>query len=231
MTLEEVLVNASNAFVPILDRSLPAWQYIPIDLSYTNPNLEDSDIEDHNACQNHIDGILQKFKAKVAYGGYLEKRKLYGNKSLFSTNDMLSRNIHLGMDLWTSAGTKVLAPFLGRVHSFQNNTGFGDYGPTLILSHEVQGIPFHTLYGHLSLDSLDGLFVGRPFRPGEVIGALGTHKINGGYAPHLHFQIIRDMEGYSGDYPGVCHKGDRESFVINCPDPNILLKLNVPNKD
>ena len=43
----------------------------------------------------------------------------------------------------------------GTIHSFQNNTALGDYGPTIILSHEIEGFKFHTLYGHLSEASLN----------------------------------------------------------------------------
>ncbi|WP_339838493.1 hypothetical protein [uncultured Maribacter sp.] len=60
---------------------------------------------------------------------------------------------------------------------------------------------FYTLYGHLSIDSLDGLFINKQFNAGEILGRLGTPNINVNYAPHLHFQIIRDLQGNMGDYP------------------------------
>ena len=84
---------------------------------------------------------------------------------------------------------------------------------------------FYTLYGHLSVDSLDGLFVNKEFKAGDTIGRLGTPDINVNYAPHLHFQIIKDLEGNHGDYPGVCAKEQLYFYQENCPDPNILLKL------
>jgi hypothetical protein len=42
----------------------------------------------------------------------------------------------------------------GTLHSFNFNAGFGDYGPTIILEHNVENQTF-ILYGHLSLDSLE----------------------------------------------------------------------------
>jgi hypothetical protein len=56
-----------------------------------------------------------------------------------------------------------------------------------------------------------------------VIGALGIPAENGGWPPHLHFQCIVDMEGYMGDYPGVCKWSEREQYLRNCPDPIQLL--------
>ena len=58
---------------------------------------------------------------------------------------------------------------------------------------------------------------------GRVIGALGDPAENGGWPPHLHFQCMLDMEGYSGDYPGVCKWCEREQYLRNCPDPALLL--------
>jgi hypothetical protein len=41
-----------------------------------------------------------------------------------------------------------LAALDGRVHSFQNNDSLGNYGPTIILEHQVEDLTFYTLYGH-----------------------------------------------------------------------------------
>ncbi|PTS92192.1 peptidase M23, partial [Flavobacterium sp. HMWF030] len=82
-----------------------------------------------------------------------------------------------------------------------------------------------TLYGHLSLESIENLSVGTFFNKGEQIGTLGSSDINGDYAPHLHFQIIHNIEAYSGDYPGVCSTNDLNFYIENCPDPSLLLKI------
>ena len=49
--------------------------------------------------------------------------------------------------------------------------------------------------------------------------------MNGDYAPHLHFQIIKNIADYEGDYPGVSSKNDLDFYSANCPDPNLVLKL------
>lgn len=135
------------------------------------------------------------------------------------------RNIHLGIDFWIKAGTPVLAALDGRIHSFKNNIGLGDYGPTIILDHEIENQKFYTLYGHLSLESLQGISVGDFFKKGEHLANIGNSEVNGDYAPHLHFQIIKNIEDYWGDYPGVCNKNDLNFYIENCPDPNFLLKI------
>jgi len=209
----------------VLDTAIPRSAYVPIDLSSSNPDLEEIAITDPLQCQVYIHSILERHSAVVAYGGYLEERNLYADKTGFSAQGKPPRNVHLGMDFWAPAGTQVVVPLAGKVHSFQNNTSLGDYGPTIILEHKVKGITFHTLYGHLSLESLQGLHIRKEFRPGENLATLGTPEINGNYAPHLHFQIIQDMENYRGDYPGVSSRNDLEFYSGNCPDPNHLLQI------
>lgn len=179
------------------------------------------EISKAEACQQYVTYVLHREKGKVAYGGYLEKRGLYGNSDRFLGSE--PRNIHLGTDFWCAAGTKVLAPLDGIIHSFANNTDFGNYGPTIVLTHEFEGNRFYSLFGHLSLDSLEGLYVGKTIHSGDTLAALGTPEVNIGYAPHLHFQLILNIGDYQGDYPGVCTKRDLRYFSANCPDPNLLL--------
>lgn len=211
--------------IAILDAKIPFDCYVPIDLSINNQDLEGLDITDPKVCQWYVDQVTCQKKADIAYGGYLEQRNLYADKSGFTKNGHSPRNIHLGIDFWAKAGTAVIAPLAGKVHSFQNNAKVGDYGPTIILMHEFDGTVFHTLYGHLSLESLKGLSINQFMKAGSVLGTLGTPDINVHYAPHLHFQIILDMEGKKGDYPGVCSSETLDFYSKNCPNPNILLKI------
>jgi len=223
--LESILHGLSATAIPILDAAISINAYTALDLSVTNAALDAYNITNPTACQEYIDSVLKKNHAEVAYGGYLEKRNLYSDKSNFSSNTMALRNIHLGIDYWAKAGTSVLAPIKGKVHSFQNNSAMGDYGPTIILHHQFNDIFFYTLYGHLSLDSIKNVYVGKEFERGEILGFLGTPDINVNYAPHLHFQIINDIGAYHGDYPGVCTENDLAFYKSNCPDPNLLLGL------
>ena len=223
--LLQTLKSYSKESISILDTTIKIDDYVPLDLSKNNTELVGLDITDHTVCQDYIDKILKDNHAGIAYGGYLEQRNLYSDKNSFSSSNKPIRDIHLGIDFWCTAGTSVIVPIDGKVHSFKNNNIIGDYGPTIILEHVSNNVTFYTLYGHLSIDSLNELERGKEFKAGDKLAVLGTSDINVNYAPHLHFQIIRDLEGNAGDYPGVCTKADLYHYKENCPDPNILLKL------
>lgn len=218
------LTESSSPYF-VLDRKWSRQEYVPLDLSESNPQLQFFDMSSAEAIQEYIDVVLETEKGKVAYGGYLEPRAIYRRSGHFAYGASEERNIHLGVDLWCPSGTSVLACLKGRVHSFQDNKGFGDYGPTIILEHELNNSTFYTLYGHLSRMSLEGLKVGSHVEQGEQIAVLGEPHENGDYAPHLHFQIVLDLKDREGDYPGVCSTSELAYFRQNCPDPNILLQL------
>ncbi len=159
-------------------------------------------------------------------GGYGEDRTLY-TQPLFAPEGEEPRTIHLGLDIFAPAGTDVFAPLNARVHSSQINDHPGDYGPTIILEHQAGPVKFHTLYGHLDRDSLKGLKPGSAFMAGERFAALGTKRENGGWPPHLHFQVMLDIGSAKGDYPGVCKRSERQRWLAICPDPRPLLGLPV----
>ena len=101
-------------------------------------------------------------------------------------------------------GTEVFAPLDGAVLSVQRNPAPLDYGPTVILEHAGEdGRPFFTLYGHLDEEVLGRLQPGAPVAAGELVGRLGAEAVNGGWPPHLHFQVVLDRLGRTGDFPGV----------------------------
>ncbi|MBU2500474.1 peptidoglycan DD-metalloendopeptidase family protein [bacterium] len=163
--------------------------------------------------------------APAAIGGYGENRGIYAASPLFGTPaaGVEPRVIHLGVDVWTEAGTPVSAPLDAVVHSFADNDRFGDYGGTVILEHRTAAGVFWTLYGHLARRSLAGLAEGRMVGRGEVFAWLGEPAENGGWPPHLHFQKITDMLGMRGDFPGVARASEKEDWLGLCPDPSDLM--------
>ncbi len=218
------LCDLTKGATPIIDSTISFSKYIHIDLSNTNEKLVFVDLSDPYDMQHYIDRYLKANNASLAYGGYNEQRALYKSNSQFNDSDI--RDIHLGIDFWIAAGTDVITPLDGEVHSFANNTTVGDYGPTIILKHKFVETSFYTLYGHLSTSSLNDLHIGKSFTAGTKLATLGTPEENVNYAPHLHFQIIRNLQGNQGDYPGVSAANDLEFYLNNCPDPNLLLKLD-----
>ena len=187
---------------------------VSLDLSATNLDLLPSIYGNASAFNAYIEA---KIGDKIGYGGYLEHRVIYETYANFATSSADFRNIHLGMDFWTTAGTPVFAPLDGVVHSFMVNDGAGNYGPTIILHHPKANI--YSLYGHLSMGDLSQLEVGMPISAGQKLCHLGNSNENGGWPPHLHFQLIREMQEFQGDYPGVCSRRDVDFYTHNCPDP------------
>lgn len=218
--LEKTLSNHFRGVTPVVSYFDPS-KYISIDLSVKSQLLKTVDVSDPVKMDEFVKNFLLKNDKEVAFGGYFEKRNLYDRSDYFNGDS--KRNIHLGIDLWCSAGTEVITPLKGKIHSFANNLNYGDYGPTIILEHELDDKVFYTLYGHLSIESLSNLKVGAEVNKGEVIAQLGTHEENGSYAPHLHFQIINDIGFYRGDYPGVSDTNNLEFYKNNCPDPTLIL--------
>jgi murein DD-endopeptidase MepM/ murein hydrolase activator NlpD len=200
-------------------------KYVGLDLSVSNTDLQNTTLATAKDYEIFIQNHLGKNNAKIAYGGYLERRNLYKRSMVFKNENTNERDIHIGLDLWINEAAPIFAALDGTIHSFQNNDALGDYGPTIILQHHYENQTFHTLYGHLSLDSLNDKKVGDFFPKGTPIATLGLPPINGDYAPHLHFQIIIDMQNKLGDYPGVCSENDLEFYSKNCPNPNLLLKI------
>jgi murein DD-endopeptidase MepM/ murein hydrolase activator NlpD len=206
--------------VTIVDSNGP---YAKVDLSVQNRDLPSA--QSAQEFEGFIEDFLLASGAKVAYGGYCEQRSLYKRSDIFNDLTSEERDIHIGLDLWCKAETAVFAALDGHVHSFNYNAGLGNYGPTIILSHKIAEDLFYTLYGHLSVESITDIEIGDFFKSGEKIGTLGDASVNGDYAPHLHFQLIKDIQDNFGDYPGVCSKTDLPFYLKNCPDPNLLLKL------
>ncbi|WP_426063086.1 peptidoglycan DD-metalloendopeptidase family protein [Flavobacterium sp. DSP2-3-1] len=221
--LETILHGIEN--VKVIDDRIEYNQYIPLDLSITNEAFNKNKIDNSTDFEKYIESYLTENDAKVAYGGYNEIRNLYQRSEIFNDSKTEERNIHIGLDLWIKAGTPVLAAIDGFIHSFNYNTGVGDYGPTIILEHKIEDHKFYTLYGHLSLESISDIKIGDVYEKGQQIATLGDAAVNGDYAPHLHFQIIKEISNTFGDYPGVCSENNLKHYLENCPDPNILLKI------
>lgn len=220
---KEIVASISGA--KVIEPNIDYCEYMPLDLSVFNENLKNYKLENASDYELFIQSQLDEKQAKVAYGGYLEKRNLYKRSAVFNSENTDERDIHIGLDLWINKQASIHAVLDGVIHSFQNNTALGDYGPTIILEHEYNNVLFYSLYGHLSEESLQEKEIGQKVMKGEQIATLGLPPINGDYAPHLHFQIIMNMEGKTGDYPGVCSENNLNFYKNNCPNPNELLNI------
>ena len=154
----------------------------------------------------------------------MEHRTIYARSEHFDTADE-PRRLHLGVDIWGDAATPVFCPLVGKIHSFRDNDHHGDYGPTIILQHDLDGLALFSLYGHLSRKDLEGLQAGDSVPMGKQLGAFGNADENGHWPPHLHFQLMFDMESWWGDYPGVGKFSEKAKWLGNIPDPELILHL------
>ncbi|MFY0592065.1 peptidoglycan DD-metalloendopeptidase family protein [Roseivirga sp.] len=195
--------------------------WLPLDLSADNTALSTIDLNSEIAFGNFIFDQIKASDKAVGIGGYGENRDLYSRSDLFEGEE--PRTIHLGIDIWAKAGTQVYCPFDGEVHSFANRNTHGDYGPVIILKHQFDNHLFYSLYGHLSKTSIDILEVGHKFFTGDRLATMGKYEENFHWPPHLHFQLMKDIESFSGDYPGVCKASEKEKYLFNCPNPSFLI--------
>lgn len=221
-TLEKVLLEHAS-FATVIQNAKP---YRRLDFSAGNLDLLERDFSETAVFSNYIFDEMLSENTFIGIGGYDENRVIYRHRKHFIAEEEKPRSIHLGTDIWADAGEAIYAPLDGIVHSFAFNDHYGDYGPTIILSHELQGLKFFTLYGHLSLRSLDGLHEGKYIPSGEKFASIGSYPENGDWPPHLHFQIISDIGAYSGDFPGVSSIQDRTYYLSICPDPNLILRIS-----
>lgn len=224
--LINVLLRHSGQFHPVVPFNSAKEKLLLFDFTKNNSEIFDEMINDTPKFTNYVNQKLQTAGAKFGIGGYNEHRELYSRSMVFESNPREEpRRLHLGIDIWGKPYTAVMSPLDGVVHSFAFNDEFGDYGATIILSHNLDGGAFHTLYGHLSLNSIKNLREGESVRSGDVIGEFGIPMENGQWPPHLHFQVVDDIGEWKGDYPGVCKYSEREMYLKNCPDPDLILQM------
>ena len=227
--LVEWLAACGKNAAPVLDVDLRTEPCHVLDLSVSSALVEgDPRKLDMGALTEAIDRELQRAGVALGIGRYDEPRVLY-TSPLFAGSANLTeerRTVHLGIDLFVSPGSKVHAPLDGIIHTVADNQAALDYGPVVILRHaRGDDGEFFTLYGHLSRESIQRLSVGQNLTKGETFATIGTIHENGGWPPHLHFQMIADLLERDRDFPGVVVASEREIWKSICPDPNLLLGI------
>jgi murein DD-endopeptidase MepM/ murein hydrolase activator NlpD len=216
--------NHPEAIGKVIDFDADHDRLYHFDLTAANKELTAEVINRPSMFSQLINEKLTNNNCRYGIGGYMEHRTIYAFSSHFDTDDE-PRRLHLGVDIWCDAGTRVYAPLDGIVHSYQDNNNIGDYGPTIILQHDLDGLTLYSLYGHLSRTSLECLSPGKPVFKNQQIATFGTSDENGHWPPHLHFQLMFDMEGKQGDYPGVGKFSEKEIWQKNIPDPGLILRF------
>ena len=178
----------------------------------------------HESFDNWYNSKCADTGARYGIGRYGEDRSVYQTDAFASPASPERRTMHMGLDVFAPANEPIFAPIAGTVHSIHDNAYALDYGPTLILRHETEeGTPFFSLYGHLSKSIFDLHQEGDLITPGQLIGHFGDWDVNGGWSPHLHFQIMTDMLGHKENFYGVGHKSLWNVWEQICIDPDLML--------
>jgi murein DD-endopeptidase MepM/ murein hydrolase activator NlpD len=223
--LAAYVATHSHLVSQVVEFNLANDNLLQLDFTENNKALQPQDIADTARFSHWVNTQLKENGCRYGIGGYMEHRTVYSRSALFDTGEE-PRRLHLGTDIWAEAGTPVYAPLQGTVHSFHDNDCFGDYGPTIILQHNLNGLTLFSLYGHLNRESLNGLQLGGLIEQGQQIATFGAPHENGSWPPHLHFQLMFDMQGRSGDYPGVCQYSQKDEYQRNIPDPEVILQFS-----
>jgi 4-aminobutyrate aminotransferase-like enzyme/Ser/Thr protein kinase RdoA (MazF antagonist) len=212
---------------PVMGHDLERAPLVVFDLSIGSLDIpRPESVQEQPAFSRHVDRLMAESGARFGIGRYDEPRLVYVTDLFRHASNWSDENrtVHLGIDVFCEAGAPVHAPLDGTVHSVANNAAAGDYGPTIVLEHQVGdgAVRFFTLFGHLSTASLDGMSPGRRVAAGERIAWLGDTAVNGGWPPHLHLQVVADMLGREGEFPGVAAPSEREVWCSLCPDANLI---------
>lgn len=221
--LANVLSKYQPGFHPVIPFDPQVQHLAAVDLREDSKEVPAGISSNPAAFREHMVELRRKMGADFLVGGYGELRGIYDSSAHFATTGE-PRRLHLGVDIWGPAGTPVFAFAGGMVHSTAFNSAAGDYGATLILLHQLEGIPFYTLYGHISLADIRQISAGQYVSHGQEIAHFGEPEENGHWPPHLHFQVIADLGGREGDFPGVCRFSEKAGWLANCPDPELILQ-------
>ncbi|OUW60638.1 MAG: hypothetical protein CBD58_04490 [bacterium TMED198] len=158
-------------------------------------------------------------ESDFSIGRYDEKRENMYKGELFEKEQ---RNIHVGIDIGGPVGTKIKSFFDGNVFLFGYNNKPFDYGYTLVMEHVIDNKNVYALYGHLSKKSLQGKYKNQAIEAGEIIAEIGNENENGGWPPHLHFQLSL-LKPKTYDMPGVVSEAERDRALKIFPDPRNVL--------
>ena len=122
--LENVLAKNRNNYHTLIDYNAPTDSLLLLDFTAANTELNTEIFTDTTKFSEYISQKMAAANARYGIGGYNEDRVLYKRSAHFDGGE--ARSIHLGIDIWAAAGTKVYAPLGGMVHSFAFNNNFGD---------------------------------------------------------------------------------------------------------
>ncbi len=227
--IEAWLAAHPDALHPVLAVPMTATDVCAIDWSVTSPLAAHPEIAAPVAQQTlQTARIMEDAGAAVGVGRFGEPRLVYaGPEYAVPTNAGPGwRTVHLGVDLSCPPGTPVQALCDGVVERVDDDAVDGGYGPVVTIRHAPPDCPaFFTLSGHLSRASVAAIAPGQEVRGGDAIGAVGEPHENGGWPPHLHFQVMTDLLDLDRPFPGVAEPGQWDAWAGLIVAPATALRL------
>ncbi|QND57026.1 aminotransferase class III-fold pyridoxal phosphate-dependent enzyme [Mesorhizobium huakuii] len=193
-------------FAPILDRhpATLAKALVPYGDPH-NPMTVTSAAQQPEKATAWWDAYCAEHGIGLGIGPWGEARTVY-TSDIFQSRfvEGARRANHLGLDLFMPAGTRLYTPLAATVRSVEIEGDPLGYGCLVALEHRPQGCPpFVTLWGHMAHEAGRRLKAGDYLEAGALVGEMGTPVENGGWAPHLHFQISTDTSLAARDILGV----------------------------
>lgn len=223
------LERTAHELAPVIRPELVTPRTVAYDFSAASPDADQLASFDGAAFDRFCEERIRDAGADYGIGVYGEDRTVYRSDAFEMASSAIRRTIHLGIDLFAPDHEPVFAPLAGKVAFFHDDDVVNGFGPTVLLEHATaEGDIFWTLYGHLSRRSCAKLAVGQTIARGEAFAEFGPRSENGGWPPHLHFQIVTDHLGLEARMHGV---GVRQQWSVwreVSPDPSVVLGLPVP---
>ena len=165
--------------------------------------------------------IADKEGVELGIGPWGEDRPVYTSDAFQSVfKPGLRRSLHLGLDLFAPAGTAVRTPLPAEVVDLFATDAPMDYGHAVLLRHEPEpGLVFHSLWGHLSAQTVRDRRIGERLAPGQEVGRFGAPTENGNWQPHVHIQLIAYAPVKAADVIGAGEVIYRDVWSDLFPDP------------
>ncbi len=173
------------------------------------------------------DDFCARNHVQLGIGPWGEKRTVYTDEAFRSRFIEGERRVHhLGLDLFMPAGTPVYTPLAATVKSVEIETAPLGYGGLIALEHQPEGCPpFITLWGHMAHEAVARLRPGQKLAAGDLVGPMGDIHENGGWTPHLHFQISTDTGLSAAEILGVGEHAYLDVWADIFPDAAVLADI------
>ncbi len=168
--------------------------------------------EDENPCLSPVVfkkwvGFLHELNnINYSYGGFLEDRSILWKNHYQKPGEA----IHYGLDFSVPLNTNVYMPVDGTLVDLMiDKDQDGGWGGRLIFNFDE----YFLLFGHIVINDTSKDF----YKAGDIIGTIAPATTNGGWWPHLHFQLMnkfdKDIDGY-GSSESVAEKGILDPCIL-----------------